>query len=510
MSQDKVETKAPTRAFFATTSMVAPIALPSPVTGGSPHSRRLHVLLPRRHRPYLALIALAACAGFFLFHSFSSDDPLSAYLRDLPEPEGGPNPPRFAAWHEREQQLPQHNPDLPYPQGRNGRYIRFSNQIFGLGWGNAMQEMLFNAHLAYLSKRTYVFDNYTWEKTANDFSDFNGKPIPARVPLTALVVGPIAGDPFPAHTGMPPAVNVEFFNEVCPNRTVIDKAEVNDALSDASASTILQAWLDKLERVDDRCIEIKEYSGQIFDFWLFGDSRRLLDIWPSISSSPILTHWAWSPLLVAALALNAHAIHPALASPPPPHSPSSNLPALTGLLALHIRRGDFIDHCTGLANWSSRYMGFNELPGLPDRFAEASPPSAGNAPPEEHARYRAHCFPEIEQIVARVRAVRAELHPRVPLSRVYVLTNGRPEWLAELKDALQADAQRTGMPRWANIGTSRDVRLTGEQRHNAQAMDMAAAQRAEVFLGNGFSSLTSNVVMLRAAQGVPWDQSRFW
>jgi hypothetical protein len=24
----------------------------------------------------------------------------------------------------------------------------------GLGWGNAMQEMLFNAHLAYLSKRT--------------------------------------------------------------------------------------------------------------------------------------------------------------------------------------------------------------------------------------------------------------------------------------------------------------------------------------------------------------------
>jgi hypothetical protein len=24
--------------------------------------------------------------------------------------------------------LPQHNPNLPYPQGREGRYIRFTNQ----------------------------------------------------------------------------------------------------------------------------------------------------------------------------------------------------------------------------------------------------------------------------------------------------------------------------------------------------------------------------------------------
>ena len=35
----------------------------------------------------------------------------------------------------------------------------------------------------------YVFDNYTWDKTSGDFSTFNGKPIPARVPLTALLSG---------------------------------------------------------------------------------------------------------------------------------------------------------------------------------------------------------------------------------------------------------------------------------------------------------------------------------
>jgi len=37
--------------------------------------------------------------------------------------------------------------------------------------------------------RRYVFDNYTWDKSPGDFSTFAGKPIPARVPLTAIVSG---------------------------------------------------------------------------------------------------------------------------------------------------------------------------------------------------------------------------------------------------------------------------------------------------------------------------------
>ena len=95
----------------------------------------------------------------------------------------------------------------------------------------------------------------------------------------------------------------------------------------------------------------------------------------------------------------------------------------------------------------------------------------------------------MEQIVRRVREVRTTLLPATPLSRVYVLTNGRPEWLVELKEALQADARSSGLGEWAHIGTSRDLRLTREQRHNSQAVDMAVAQRAEVFIGNGVRSL---------------------
>jgi hypothetical protein len=223
---------------------------------------------------------------------------------------------------------------------------------------------------------------------------------------------------------------------------------------------------------------------------LFGTSERLLDIWPSLITSPILTHFSWSPLITAALAANAHIIHPAIAnSTPSDFTPSSFPTPLSGLLALHVRRGDYLEHCESLANWSARFMGFNEFPGLPDRFSPPAVHSQGNAPPEEHARYHAHCFPEIEQIVTRVRDVRLSLLPTTTLTRVYVLSNGQQQWLRKLKDALQEDARREGLDEWEHIGTSRDLRLTGEQRHNSQAVDMAISQRSEVFLGNGVGDL---------------------
>ncbi|KAI0270423.1 hypothetical protein BC834DRAFT_967222 [Gloeopeniophorella convolvens] len=486
--------------------------LPGPATSKPPAgcASALKGLLPRRLRLVHALVALPFCLAVFVAHRLFWADELAPYLKGLPPPELGPLPPRFYEWHEREKQLPQHNADLPYPQGKHGRYVRFSNLVIGSGWGNVMQELVLNAHLAYMSKRTYVFHNFTWDGRPEDYSEFNGKSIPARVPLTALITGPMAGDPFPTSAGMPPAVIPQFFDEVCPNRTILDSAVVNGPLAWASGATLMDAWIAKLNSVEDRCVEIAPTAPHIFDYLLFGDSRRLLDIWPALSKSPIVTHFAWSPLIAAALAANARIIHPALSRLPQPHLPASTFPLLKGLLALHIRRGDFVEHCNNLANWSSRYMGFNDFPDFPDHFPDPAEPSGGNAPPEEAARYRAHCFPEIEQIVARVRGVRRELAPSTLLKRIYVLTNGRPEWLEELKAALQFDAAREGMPRWTHIATSRDLRMTREQRHNAQAMDMAVANRADVFIGNGWSSLTSNVNMLRVAQGLAWNSTRFW
>lgn len=159
--------------------------LPSPASAERPHSPpsgfRPRPFLPRRFRgPLLGLvIVLGAIVLLFRLRHLPNSIPedLRVFLQDLLQPEGW-YPPRFLEWHDREKQLPQLDPNLPYPQGREGRYIRFSNHVWGafpqsipvlflsrdstgdtfegLGWGNIMQELLLNAHLAYLSKRMYA------------------------------------------------------------------------------------------------------------------------------------------------------------------------------------------------------------------------------------------------------------------------------------------------------------------------------------------------------------------
>jgi hypothetical protein len=130
-----------------------------------------------------------------------------------------------------------------------------------------------------------------------------------------------------------------------------------------------------------------------------------------------------------------------------------------------------------------------------------------------------HCLPTVEQIVEKLRTVRAE---NPGLHRVYVLTNAWGWWLNRLKGALQKDG-------WEDLKSSLDIQLDAAQVHVAMAVDMAIAEKAEVFVGNGvcarcillfvfkfdafllhqFSSLTSNIVMLRMAKGLTISSNRF-
>jgi hypothetical protein len=69
-------------------------------------------------------------------------------------------------------------------------------------------------------------------------------------------------------------------------------------------------------------------------------------------------------------------------------------------------------------------MGFNEFPGLPDRFAPPVPSSGSyddygyDLTPEQRARFRANCFPDLEQIISCVREMRALLLPTTKLTRM--------------------------------------------------------------------------------------------
>ena len=102
---------------------------------------------------------------------------------------------------------------------------------------------------------------------------------------------------------------------------------------------------------------------------------------------------------------------------------------------------------------------------------------------------------------------------------MYVLSN---EWawaLGELRDALLRDG-------WSDFASTVDLQLDAAQYHVSMAVDMAIAERAHVFVGNGvrllsvvvskvlthddqFSSLSSNVVMLRLAKGMDPSSNRF-
>ena len=215
---------------------------------------------------------------------------------------------------------------------------------------------------------------------------------------------------------------------------------------------------------------------------IFG-SERILPLWPSLIESPVLTQFTWSPLVEMALEKNMHLLRPPEETPIPPSFP--HLPAgdkcspIPGLLALHIRRGDFAGYCDHFARYSSTWNGFNSFAALPDKFVPPPRESSGEPPPPEVADYyRKHCFPTIDQIVDKVMDVKATSVGK-NLRRVYILTNGVSEWVTQLKEALRKAAK------WENIVSSKDIELNREQKYIATAIDMMIGQKGQVFVGNG-------------------------
>ncbi|KAG1817145.1 uncharacterized protein BJ212DRAFT_1351237 [Suillus subaureus] len=473
------------------------------------------------------LTGLILVCLFLFFSSIKATGPSRAQEQSLAEQHS--LPPLYEEYHDYERHLPQHNLSLPFPEGRDAKFFWAANHVTSSGWGNAMQELVMNAVLAHATRRAFVFDNFTWERNAIDYSTFNGKLIPSRIPLSAIISGPIIGSSFPPGDAAPRAVSQEYFKKVCPNPTIIDSWDVNEHLrldNNVLALEIFEKWVEKLNSIDDPCVEIKQESYQLFEIWLFG-SKRILSIWPILSKSPALTDFSWSPLILQAYADNAHLFTPTSSSfrffpsfmrpssPTPttlhdvhPIVKAKEMDTVAGLLALHIRRGDFAGHCSHLANWSSDWNGFNKFSALPDKFRVPTDGGWGETTEANTNMYFKACFPTIEQIIEKVQAVLADQRrlygSAKELRSIYIMTNGDVEWLQQLREALMQ------VKKWDAVATSRDLKLSWEARPVAQAVDMLIGQRAQVLIGNGFSSLTSNIVMLRTLGDVPSEDTRFW
>lgn len=319
----------------------------------------------------------------------------------------------------------------------------------------------------------------------------------------------MVGGPWPAGDHTPLSVSRDFFHEVCPNPTVVQTSDINTQemrfSDDIPASYIFDKWVEKINSINDSCVMMDPNSDKIFDFWyaagishashsflmsswlcnrVYGH-KRMLSMWSYLSRSPLVTHWDWSPLVHDAFSRNRHLLEPKqtfwrwLLN----FRRKSTSHAVPGLLAIHVRRGDFQEHCAHLAKWSANWNAFNSFPEFRDNFDRPAGGGGGTTSDENLELYLERCYPTIEQIVAKVSQVRKEATD--PLRYLYILTNGPTEWVEELKSALQRHMS------WDHVGSSRDLELTLEEKFVAQALDMYVAQLSQVFIGNGVSALRS-------------------
>jgi hypothetical protein len=77
---------------------------------------------------------------FYLIIDLNVDSSYSSFPEWFGEilPGRGPDYKRF---RDAEHALPQHNLDRPPPEGKHGKYVKFSNQIYGSGWNHVFTEL---------------------------------------------------------------------------------------------------------------------------------------------------------------------------------------------------------------------------------------------------------------------------------------------------------------------------------------------------------------------------------
>ena len=210
---------------------------------------------------------------------------------------------------------------------------------------------------------------------------------------------------------------------------------------------------------------------------MFGSSR-IHDGLPILFNNPITKLFGWSPLVEDAFKANKHLF--TLSSTLPPPKPELRYPPIPGLLALHVRRGDFEGHCPILRSYGVRFTGLNIQPGTIDEALKLEQNRDGSLTQNSMDAFQRACYPDVDQIVGRVRQIRMTEEGK-RLRNIFIMTNASPEWVEELREALMRDHP------WKKIASSLQMRVSWEQKFVAQAVDMMIGQRADVFIGNGVS-----------------------
>ncbi|KAJ3549240.1 hypothetical protein NMY22_g963 [Coprinellus aureogranulatus] len=258
---------------------------------------------------------------------------------------------------------------------------------------------------------------------------------------------------------------------------------------------IFDAWNKLLLDDTAQCIEVIapqrdiEDFGQVFDLWLWG-SDRILALWEELRDSPVSQLLRTSPIIERNIARNEHLFW---------SKQTTERDPFAHVFAAHVRRGDYDEACLNLANWKSTFYGWNQLPWLPDRFVVPEGGEPGKNTPENVKFYYDRCLPEPDAIIKKINDARddyeKEVFGEVPkehhIHTLFILTNEKGEWLQNFKQRLQQNND------WRIITSSDLVHANAQEKDVAMATDMDLARRSAIFLGNGWSSFTSNILHRR-------------
>ncbi|CAK5283500.1 unnamed protein product [Mycena citricolor] len=508
----------------------------------------LHIGLPPRIlRVVFGGAFLLLCFYVLVLRGWEWDDPSALPIPVIDDKSVQLGHPSFMDAWMYERALPQHakTPVSAKWRGQNGvdgndgrRYLLIRDASWGSGWNNIFQEQLLNDYLSYISDRSYVFPSFMpvdHPPYPNKLPD--GSEHQVHIPMNALVSGPTAGGPLRRDESDPigrRAVSVEYWHIACPPERVhhIKLYDMQKELGiddDSQGDDRMLKWSRMLKALDAPCVSIDD--GAVFN-WMFIGGDKVMSIWPSYSLSPTMRNFAWSPMVVHALYRHYHLFS---RSPAPTLVlPSGRQPyrmqsfkrlytaehTIPGLLAIHVRRGDYENHCSFLADVGADYNAWDGFgtPGLklPPVRSELIGPGPYNyqdpklpdylSTPEGMSRRdaaHAHCWPSQHAIVKRARQVRAGTSTPGNMKSLFIATNGDKAWVAELAELLKADG-------WSHVTSSHDIDLTKEEIAISHAVDMAVMTAAQEFIGVGFSSMTSNVVQIRLGAGREANTCHFW
>ncbi|KAF8069984.1 hypothetical protein FPV67DRAFT_1623431 [Lyophyllum atratum] len=353
-----------------------------------------------------------------------------------------------------------------YEVAESRRFIRnspenkyvFFKQLQGAGFNNQAQEIILFHHLALLTGRVYVYQPIIWRPRGSE----------ATVPLSAFMPGVTRN-----------SISAAVFEEACsPEETKHVNIHVNNPS--------LWEYTKQSLSGNEKCIFVDNWILN----WDFLASSALRDIWPDFQKY-LADYFQWSdPIRTIAFRTRAALSlqwdwDPSITDGEP-------------YVALHFRRGDFEGHCQSLAE---THTGFTTWATLPSLETSIYPPALDTS---NQTSVTDHCYPSLNRILDIIDSV---VRDKPHLRTLHVLHDGawdHPLVYAQhykLKAAL-TDSARAKSAGWVGgpmkrVTHSGQVPIKWGEADWAVTVDVELARRAEVFIGNGYSSLSTQVIALR-------------